>query len=214
MPTLDAGSRKTLRGTARAYHRQLLSEAGAAARDYYGQRGFTAETITRFGLGFVAEPAPGDQQYTGRLSIPYVTRCPVRGRSVTTIRFRALGDEKPKYLSYPGESERVYHPEALLENTDVMCVCEGELDTVAATQAGLPAVGTPGANAWPRWGRRLFNGYSTVFVLADNDDAGRRFGDVVASDVARARVVPMPDGDVNSTMLARGEAFLREMVGM
>ena len=51
-------------------------------------------------------------------------------------------------MSRPGATTHIFNIGALSADSDFLAICEGELDTVVATQAGLNAVGLPGANNW------------------------------------------------------------------
>lgn len=154
---------------------------------------------------------PGHEQYAGKLAIPYLTQS-----GVTTIRFRRIGDgEGPKYLSVPGDEPRIYNPHALLQNTHSIAICEGEFDTMTAHQSGIPAIGIAGVSGWRSYFRRCFKGYRNVYLLADNDDKGQglEFAEKVAGQVENPKVILMPPGmDVNSFVLAHGEAALNDKI--
>lgn len=183
------------------------------AQDYLKQRGITGQMAQQFRLGYVETPAPGHEQYRGKLSIPYLTRA-----GVSTIRFRAIDGSKPKYLSLPGDTPRLYNPEALFDTLPYICICEGELDAITMHAAcGIPAVGIPGASAWRDYFAPAFNGYTQVFIAADTDDdgAGMKFAEKVSKAIRNALITPMPDGhDVNSYFLAAGAAGVRERLGL
>lgn len=55
-------------------------------------------------------------------------------------------DGKPKYLSGEGEAPHLYNPLGLGPNADEVWFCEGEFDTLALIDAGVPAVGYPGVS--------------------------------------------------------------------
>jgi DNA primase len=126
----------------------------------------------------------------------------------------------PKYLSEPGEESRLYHPEGFFRHERFICLCEGEIDTMIAVQAGLPAVGVPGANAWGKFFYRAFDGYDDVFILTDMDDkgAGQGFADKVAAQIKSARIIPMQHlgvgYDVNSLVNAHGAKALLSKIGV
>lgn len=135
------------------------------------------------------------------MCIPYLTRA-----GVTTVRFRRLDVEGvegqgPKYLSLPGDEPRIYNANALMRHEPFIVICEGEFDTITATQCGLPAVGIAGVSAWRDYFARCFKGYDAVYILADADDKGQgvEFASRVADEIENARISPMPEGhDVNS----------------
>jgi DNA primase len=133
-----------------------------------------------------------------------------------TVRFRRLGDgDGPKYRSVPGDPPRIFNANALLVPSDHIAICEGEFDAMAATLAGIPAVGIAGVSAWKSYFARCFKGYRAVYILADHDDKGQgmEFAEKVAEQIKNARISPMPAGhDVNSFVLANGpEALLDQL---
>lgn len=201
--------------------KQSLEEATAKyqanvdmAGPYLASRGITREVAAITRLGYVA---PDDHmidhtQYVGRLAIPYIT--PVGG--VVELRFRALLDDgSPKYLSRAGAEPHLYNVNAFTADTDVIAICEGEIDTITAHYlCGIPAVGLAGANGWKNWYSRAFMDYR-VLVLCDGDEPGRDLGKRIAQQMDNAIVVSMPDGqDVNSVYLSEGSDGVRKRVGM
>ena len=212
MQTLSAQLRESRRTAARNYSQQL-QENEHALEYLIGERGLTPEMISRFGLGFVSEPSPEDHKFIGRISIPYLTRCPVRGASVVAMKFRSLDNgETPKYDTHPGNKRFLYNAGALLRDTDYICITEGEFDAISAEQAGLSCVGLPGAQRWKPRMARLFLGYSRVIVLSDNDEPGQQFAKAIAGDVPNLENITMPDDDVNTTLCLRGGDYIKEMV--
>lgn len=211
---LSRSQRESLGDSATKYHRNLMSGVG---QDYLASRCLT-DAAEKFGLGVVSNPTPGHEMYRGMLSIPYV-RFPTPDRwIVVSIRFRCIRegcthDYHGKYNSLPGDSPRLYNTRALTVETQIVALCEGELDTISAELAGIPAVGVSGAEAWkPHFADTLL-GYKEVVVLADGDDAGKRFASYVQSVLPNARVVQMP-GDVNSVLVSEGRDGLRERIGL
>jgi DNA primase len=195
------------------------SDPSILAINYLKARGITKETATYFRLGLVEEPLLefGHDFMQGRLSIPYVTPT-----GIVQIRFRAIPfdgipgnpEPSPKILGESGATTTIYNVLDLANTEDTICVCEGELDTITAHQAGFKAIGIPGANAWqPIFGKILR--FRKVIVLADNDDHGEglKFAKTVQNDVRGARIVLMESGhDVNSFVMAEGEDALREKI--
>jgi DNA primase len=103
---------------------------------------------------------------------------------------------------------------------DAIAICEGELDSIIASQI-LPSVGVPGAKAWRPHFNRLFGGYKRVLVLADNDDKkdgsnpGMELAEKVLQEVEHAELISLPPGsDVNSVVLDEGLEGLRKRLGI
>lgn len=187
------------------------------AGSYLAARGLARATALSFRLGVVDEPLPGDEAARGRLAIPYLTRA-----GVVSIRYRCLGrhdgdcDGHAKYWGYPGVESRLFNVGALFGDGDLVCITEGELDALVLSQCGLPAVGVPGVSNWKPHYSRIFEDFSRVFVYADGDDAGRKFGEKVASAVQNVTVIAMPDGmDVNDVLLhgSYGSQWLTSRAG-
>lgn len=200
--------RQFLERASKSYHQQL----SPSVVEYLTgpERGLTEEAIERFQLGVVVDPEPGHEQYRGCLTIPYLTP----SGSVTSIRFRRMGDAGPKYMTVAGDIPRLYNTAALERGTRAICVAEGELDCIVAEMAGLPTVGVPGANSWnPIWARLLAM-YDAVYVLSDDDDAGKEFVFTLAKTLDNVRNVPMTGGDVTSFFIENGTEELRRKVGV
>lgn len=187
------------------YHNDLTSDA----IEYLEERGLTEETIQRFRLGSVSEPLPGHDKYRDRISIPYLT-----SHGVTSIRFRLLHGDGPKYLGPDGDPPRIYNPGALELGTSGICIAEGEFDCMIAAQVGLPCIGLPGATAWNKVMALLLEGYPQVVLLQDDDDAGEKMASKLAKFLKNLRPVVMTGGDVNSFYLEHGaEALRRKVIG-
>lgn len=179
---------------------------------YLQSRGITEETARTFRLGFVSNPEVGHEPYVGKLSIPYLTPA-----GSIDIRFRSLGIDTsgPKYLSRPGASTHIYNINALNRDDDALIVCEGELDTVVATQAGFTAVGLPGANNWKPFYSRVLADWDKVILLCDGDNAGREMAKNLSRELDNVFPVFMPEGqDVNDVYLQEGADGLRRRVGV
>jgi DNA primase len=125
----------------------------------------------------------------------------------------------PKYLGEIESSARLFGVLNLSVDTEVMAICEGELDTIVCTAAGIPAVGISGSNKWRPWWAHCFEGYAEVVVLQDGDEngAGEKLSKTVSANLynTTSRTVPMPRGhDVNSYVLEFGPQALRERIGL
>lgn len=210
MGTLSSSQREFLAESTARYSGAL---GGSPAEEYLRTvRGLSRDSLTSFRLGFVADPLPGHEMAAGRLAIPYLTPA-----GVTAMNFRRLGELGPKYWAEPGIKRPLFNVGAFQRHEPFLCVCEGEMDTIAVTQAGLPAVGVPGAQGWQPWFARCFRGYDAVFILADTDDKGAGLGlaEKVAAQVEGARIIPMPVGhDANSFLLEQGSQALYDLIGV
>lgn len=195
---------------------------GSVAEKYLLNRGITKEAMTYFRLGFVgSDPFPGHEFKENRLAIPYITPT-----GIVQIRFRAIPvdgvpgnpEDSPKVLSLANSGTMLYNTRDMLLDNPVVAICEGELDTVTAHMAGIPAVGIPGAKAWEKLRnvKRAFR-FRKVVILADNDDKGdgRKLAEEIQADIRGARIVLMDEGhDVNSYVKENGLQALKTKVGI
>ncbi len=191
--------------------RHYYQHVGHAA-DYLLGRGVTGEMAQQALLGYCEDPLPGHDQYRGRIVIPYLTPS-----GVVDLRFRAIDDSNPKYLSLPGHKPRLYNTVALANDPHTVGITEGEFDALVATHVvGVPSVAVPGAQAWSsRRHSRIFRGYERVLVFADGDDPGRQLANQIARDVPQAVVVDLGDGlDLNEVYLASGVDVIRKKAGL
>lgn len=178
---------------------------------YLEARGIQEETARMFRLGFVREPETGHEPYVGKLAIPYLTPA-----GPIDIRFRSLGDDSgPKYMSRPGASTHIFNIMALNTEAPFLTVCEGELDTVVATQAGFTAVGLPGANNWKPFYARVLADWEKIVLFCDGDNAGREMAKNLSRELDNVVAVFMPDGqDVNDVFMSEGADGLRKRAGV
>lgn len=178
---------------------------------YLAARGIDRDAAAGYRLGLVADPDPAHQQYVGRLSIPFITPT-----GVVYMRFRCLEDHDcgdhfhGKYEGVSGDSTHLYNVISLHVSEDTVAVTEGELDALISSEAGMPAVGVPGATNWKPFYYRLFDDYERVIIVGDGDKAGREFVASLARNLPNSIRRPMPDGyDVNSYVLEHGpDAYL------
>lgn len=203
--------------TATSYHEQLMSPEGRSLLDsLVNDRALSLDTIKAFQLGVVlgSGVSPSHESKRGWISIPYLSPT-----GVLSMRFRRPPDSesKAKYWSPAGTKNRVYNTSALLNPGHWIAICEGEFDTMAATQCGIPAIGIPGTQSWAPYVRNMLSGFSRIIVLADNDDKGQgnAFGEMIAEQLDEVKVVLAPTGhDVNSTLKELGIHGVREHFGI
>ena len=162
-------------------------------------------------LGVVAEPDSGHEAFTGRLSIPYITKT-----GTVDLRFRSLNPAvEPKYMGLTGAETKMYNVLDVERAGDFIGVCEGELDTITMSYCiGIPCVGVPGANSWKKHYTRLLADFERVFVFADGDQPGTEFARSLARELP-VTIIQMPDGgDVNSVFVSEGAEYFHKKVGV
>lgn len=228
---------KGLAEATRQYHEQLLSPEGERHYEYLNvERGLDHDTIVKFQLGAVLGANVSHEPASGMISIPYLTPA-----GAVQMRFRKAPWVKGgiKYWQTSGSLIRMFNTNLLLDPGHTVFVCEGEFDTIAATQAGLPAVGIAGVNGWRSHFYLMLAGFDRVTFLADRDsasdsdegkprpddwpedkewnpitNAGLKFATKHAEKIDGGAVIQMPEGhDVNTFLIERGAEELRAHVG-
>lgn len=209
MSRLSESQRRSLNDAVSRYHASL---AGSEAEEYLAQRGLPASALEKYRLGYVADPLPEHEHMRGRLAIPYLRKHPRFGWTTVTIRFRALDDSKPKYRSVSGDRPRLYNTPVLMTDAPAVGIAEGEIDAISASYAGLPTVGVPGSGMWQEHFAPMFEGYQTVYLFTDGDEAGERLAADVTKDLKNVKVIPFADGqDANSVLVAEGVEGLEKL---
>jgi len=200
-------SQKELLGQATQKYAANIYQAEA----YLKSRGITMEAARLARLGVVAEPEVGHEAFTGRLSIPYITKS-----GVVDLRFRSLNPAvEPKYMGMTGADTKMYNVLDIDKANNYIGVCEGELDTITLSACvGIPCVGVPGANSWKKHYTRLLADFERIFVFADGDQPGTEFARSLARELP-VTIVQLPEGeDVNSAYVKFGVGYIREKAGL
>lgn len=227
---------KSLTSSTEQYHQQLLSPEGERHYEYLNvERGLDHEMILKFKLGAVLDASVSHEQASQMISIPYLTPA-----GTVQIRFRKApwSGSRIKYWQTAGSLVRMFNTNALLDPGKLIYVCEGEMDTIAATQAGLPAVGISGVNGWREHFYSMLEGFDRIAFLADSDaesdqekseppadwpegkefdprGAGLKFASKHADSIEGGVVIQMPKGhDVNTYLIEAGPEALRAHVGL
>lgn len=187
---------------------------------YLSARGISPQVADTYRLGYVDEPDPQHEMFTGRLAIPFITPT-----GVVAIRFRCLEDHAchdpdtggcgSKYMGPKGENTHLYNVQALHDAEGFVAVTEGELDAAVSSVCGIPAVGVPGSNNWKPHYRRLFEDFDKVLILGDGDKAGRDFTSKLLTALPNAESRTLPAGyDVSSYLLEYSdEEFIDHCLG-
>ena len=187
------------------HYSQALSDEAVA---YLEGRGISRQVAQQFMLGSVVDPINGHEQFSGWISIPYLTAL---GMCVS-VKFRRLDDGKPKYGQPLGQKLHLFNVADTLADSGRIVVTEGELDAVIVSGTlGIPAVGVPGVAAWKPYYTKLFTGFDTIYVVGDNDikedgsNPGAEFAKRVAGEILNSQIVQLPAGmDITDFYLAHG----------
>ena len=188
---------------------QRYATAIEKAEPYLLSRQLSVDEARVFHLGVVEDPLPGHEPYKGRLAIPYITPS-----GVVDIRFRALGNDDPKYMGLVGAKTTMFNTQACFVADKYICVTEGEFDCIMMSSKTVhPTVGIPGANNWKPHYAKILDDFDIVIVLADGDAAGLEFGKKISRELGNVNIVSMPEGeDVNSMMIKQGSDWLDERI--
>lgn len=138
---------------------------------YMLRRGFTAETLNRWAIGY--------DQISDRITIPVYDS----EGALVGIKGRAWDDRQPRYLSIGDANGRpprygfdTYHKSQHVFGLDVanwaVVLVEGELNVIALWQMGIPAVGVAGSDFSERQALLIASAFDEVTVFFDGDAAG------------------------------------------
>jgi DNA primase len=208
---LSLEQKTLLTETVARYYETLNAETAS----YLKSRGISKEVAATFLLGTVTDPAPGHEHAVGALSIPYLTKAGAVG-----VKFRKIDGGQPKYIWPTGQKIGMFNVNDLTLDTETMCICEGELDTIILSgMCGIPAVGVAGVTQWKDWFPMMLEGYKRVFVFADNDvkedgrNPGMELAKRIKEDLNGAVVVNLPENkDVNDVFLREGADWFKDKI--
>jgi len=171
-----------------------------AKHPYLFGRGFSEETINRFGLGYCSRGL-----LAKRIAIPLRNReGKLVGYAGRLVDEKAVSEENPKYR-FPGRRKRrevvhdfrksllLYNAHRITRPVDDVVVVEGFPSVWWLTQAGIAEVVSPmGANCSKEQGESIVslvkpNGH--VWIFTDDDAAGERCAQDVFANVGSYRFV-------------------------
>jgi 5S rRNA maturation endonuclease (ribonuclease M5) len=208
MAMLSPSQKKSLVRAVKSYSANV-----GVAEEYLAGRGISLELAQARELGVVIDPIPGHEGLRGFLSIPYQTE-----NGPVNMAFRCLRKHDckstscPKYLNAPGAGTNMFSVQSFQTAGSSIAICEGEIDVISANIAGITAVGVSGATKWKSHWDRIFEDFTSIYIMQDGDAAGEKFGNKMVEKFKAIRVV-MPDGeDVNSTLVKHGAAALRALI--
>lgn len=201
------------------YQTDLASDTSAQA--YLTARGFTPQAAATYRLGVVGNPLAGHEQFAGRLCIPYLTpsgvvtftfRClEQHSCKDTVLRINRRGQEVTcrKYRAPEGLERTLFNVADFKVDSQVVYICEGEIDTMSLSLSGFPAIGVPGVSQWKPYFTRCFADYPQIFCVADGDEAGYKMGTFLAKEMG-ARIIRPPAGsDINAIYSTGGANAVR-----
>lgn len=162
------------------------------------KRGLTVETVREFGIKYIVDAnkvrktleehygmerllEAGLYTKTERgnyfmfthhaIIIPYFSN-----GEIVYLKGRAFGEAERKYTQLANTEIPLFNTDAIKEVdklTEELYICEGEFDTIIATQEGYKAIGIIGVNGLKEQYIDTLKGL-TVILAYDNDEAGER----------------------------------------
>lgn len=213
MQRLSSKQRLSLETAAEEYEKHVMRAAS-----YLAERRISVATAMEARLGVVVSPIDETHEaFVGRLVVPYLNKSGVYG-----MKFRCIQPHDckavncPKYLNVPGIETGVYGVLDVDEVSEVIHICEGEMDRLSLKQVlQQPTVGFPGANSWKPHHHCHFQGFDRVLVWAHPDKAGGELAARIRKEIPIVEVVRLPDGmDVNQILIDVGPELLLHLAGL
>jgi DNA primase len=134
-----------------------LYEKGKAKREYWYDRLLTDSTIDLFKLGY----------FDGWFTIPVFT-----DGKLENIQMRRDEPER-KIVPWYRRPPSLYNSDILSVVSEII-LTEGVVDSILLNQIGIPAMSkVTGANGWLQDWNKFFTKTSRIYLVFDNDDAGR-----------------------------------------
>lgn len=220
-----------LRIAAEYYHRRLTDNG----RMYLSEgRGFTAETIGKFRLGWADGTLYEELKRRGSNYLELAVEIGLIRKSssgrytdffrdrlifpnwrrgqVVHMTGRLLGDAQPKYLHLPGPMKYLYNEDSLI--SEQVIIAEGAPDCLSVSQAGYCAVGILGTGQFNADHAAKFKSCRKVVVCTDGDEAGRqaakRIGNAMPEKVF---VASLPEAkDLNDVLRETGKAGIGKLL--
>ena len=188
------------RDAARYFHAALYSPAGRPGLEYYYRRGYTDNTIRRFGLGYAPEGFHNLLDHMRKKGYRDDELIDIRG-NVIAFGGRVLDDSKPKYLNtadtlvFKKTNNLFALNFAKASKEGSLILCEGYMDVIALHQAGftnaVAALGTSFTEVIARY-------VNEVILVFDADAAGqkgaKRAIGLLRETGVHIRVITIPDG--------------------
>lgn len=204
--------------------RRLLEQATLAymknvedVEEYLLKRGIPLQIARSAGVGVVDSSVREYRNYRGRLWIPYLTDAgPINAvmRCMQDHDCKKQSGNHGKYIRIEGLGTNLYNVQSYHDDTDFMCITEGEMDALTLKVMGIPAMGVPGAENWEDHWTAIFDDFAKLYVFGDGDAAGEKYAKKVAKLTGASRVVMPPGYDVNKMFAENGMSFFKEALGL
>lgn len=148
----------------------IFFEDGKNKRDYFYERGLTDDTINRFRLGF----------YNEFFLVPFFED--------GTFRNFQMRKDKPKTIRsyYKGVGPILFNSD-ILKVVSTIYYTEGPIDAIVLMQNGLPAISSNSGGSFLMDWYSKFSNVKKIYLLFDNDNAGRNEAKRVAEILGTTR---------------------------
>jgi len=137
----------------------ILWQNGKAYRKYWHDRLISDATIDRFKLGF----------YEGWYCVPFFY-----GDQMVNIQKRRDEPEKRIKAWYRGVRPTLFNKD-IMNITSKVVLTEGLVDAILLNQYGMPSISkVGGSSTWNNEWLKFFDKQKRIYLLFDNDEAGRK----------------------------------------
>jgi DNA primase len=164
------------RDTLDKLHNELLISQNA--RNYFYSRGINDASINSFNLGY----SSNQDMVTVPLTSPDGMTVGIIGRSVEGKSFKN-SQNLPR-------NKTLFNLSSAKKHGGKIIVCESSFDAILISQAGFPnVVATLGAHLSKEQVDLLNRYASTIVIMTDNDDAGRKLGENIAQKLNNKNIL-------------------------
>lgn len=212
------------------YHAALFTHPNLLT--YLARRGFDAEAIRRFRIGYASGSdlaryfryrgwniemardlgliGPYGEYFRERIVIPELRD----GQAVYLVGRATMKRQRAKYIGLPGAPKPLYGKRSAQGSQDV-CVVEGPFDWLTLVNWGFATRGLLGSHL-KREHEHEFDSFERIYLVMDNDQEGRTACRALSEEFgSRARVVRLPQGIKDVNELAQrpsGQAVFEQLV--
>jgi len=164
------------------YSKEELGQFSSKYPRYLRERGITEETYQRWDLRWDRDE--------GRIILPIYSR----KKELVGIRYRKIAKKLYRPL-LRFDLQRWFFGEQFFSKTDeYVIVVEGEFDAMKLDQMGFSAVAIFGSTLKRRQLRKLRSFEGIIYLMWDDDLAGRRGASSAKEALPHARIVKLPHG--------------------
>lgn len=185
------------------------------AVEFFNQRGIGQHTLSLAGVGCCAAFIPAKQERVPCIAFPYRDV----GGKIVNIKFRTLDKE---FAQVKGAKKLFFGFDRVEEASNQLVICEGEIDALSLTEAGIVnAVSVPDGASDRKWefldDEKLAR-FNRVVIAGDDDQKGRELGKELARRFGFERCwqASWPDDckDANDVLVKHGPEKLADCISV